>query len=202
MSTTSTTAPDDRLQDAGLLSQGGLLIGRRTFTVGDEVLALRNDYRIGILNGTLGAIRKIDLAHDRLQVATDAGQLIDVPFDYLAAGHLTHGYAMTIHKAQGATVSRTLILADDTMTREHGYTAMSRGVERNDLYLAVDDPRVDERHADEHFAEPAGSVRRSLSRSAAQHLAIDSAGNQRTPRSTPATQGCDRSGCPEMDLGL
>jgi ATP-dependent exoDNAse (exonuclease V) alpha subunit len=192
-----------RLQDAGVLPQGGLRVGQRLFAVGDEVLALRNDYRVGILNGTLATVRKIDLTHDRLQVATDAGRLIHVPFDYLAAGHLTHGYAMTIHKVQGATVDRTLILADDTMTREHGYTAMSRGVERNDLYVAVDDPRVDERHANEKSPEPAESVRRALSRSATQHLAIDTAdiNEMLLAALSPLTPTIEVD-VPELELGL
>ena len=47
--------------------------------------------------------------------------------------------------AQGVTVDRTFVLADDSLTRELGYTAMSRGRHRNDLYLAErpDEPRAE-----------------------------------------------------------
>ena len=60
-------------------------------------------------------------------LTTTAGARLVAPFAYAEARHLTHGYATTIHKAQGATVDRCFVLADDTMTREHAYTALSRG---------------------------------------------------------------------------
>lgn len=151
----------NRLQDAGLLPSDGIELGRRSFTVGDEVLALRNDYRVGVLNGTLATISEIDTDGRQFRLTTEGQRRVDIPFAYVADGHLTHAYAMTIHKAQGATVDRALILADDSLTREHGYTALSRATDRNDLYLAVDDPRVEKRHADEAIAEPAAAVRRA-----------------------------------------
>jgi conjugative relaxase-like TrwC/TraI family protein len=162
-----------RLQDAGLLPSDGVELSGRSFAIGDQVLALRNDYRIGILNGTIATIHEIDIDRQQLRLATDDHRIVDVPFAYADDGHLAHAYAMTIHKAQGATVDRALILADDSLTREHGYTALSRATDRNDLYLAVDDLRVEERHANETVTEPTSAVRHALRRSAAQHLAID-----------------------------
>lgn len=78
-----------------------------------------------------------------------------------------------IHKAQGATADRVFVLADDTMAREHLYTAMSRGVTRNDLYLVVDDQRADIRHAPEVVNEPDEAVRSAVRRSAAKSMAVD-----------------------------
>lgn len=46
---------------------------------------------------------------------------------WLAGGALAHGYATTIHKAQGLTVDTTLIYGLGPLTREHGYVALSRG---------------------------------------------------------------------------
>jgi ATP-dependent exoDNAse (exonuclease V) alpha subunit len=54
---------------------------------------------------------------------------------------------MTIHKAQCATWDHALVLVDETMPREAIYTAMSRGRQRNGLYLAVDTGRDDIAHA-------------------------------------------------------
>ncbi len=60
-------------------------------------------------------------------MATTEGRTIDVPNKYLSAGHLTHGYATTVHKAQGATVDAALLLVNDKSYREAAYTGLSRG---------------------------------------------------------------------------
>jgi len=106
------------LQQEGQLQPDMVRIGRRAFTVGDEVLALRNDYRLDVLNGTRGVIERIDSKEREMQVLTDDGRR-------LSAGNLTHGYATTIHKAQGATVDRCFVLVEETTTREHAYTPHS-----------------------------------------------------------------------------
>ena len=54
---------------------------------------------------------------------------------------------MTIHKAQGATLARALVLTDDTMTAEHAYTALSRASIRTDLYIESSDALEREAHA-------------------------------------------------------
>jgi hypothetical protein len=69
-------------------------------------------------------------------VTTDRRQL-DVTSDW-AGEHLTHGYAMTAHKAQGQTVDVTLVAGSAALTRETSYTALSRGRATNHLYLAPD----------------------------------------------------------------
>jgi len=63
-----------------------------------EVLALRNDYRLGVLNGTRGIIDGIDARARQLEVLTEGSSRLSIPFDYAAAGHLTHGYH---HDPQG-----------------------------------------------------------------------------------------------------
>ncbi|MBW3651034.1 MAG: AAA family ATPase, partial [Actinobacteria bacterium] len=90
--------------DAGLLGAEALQAGGRDFRVGDDVIAGRNDYRLGLLNGTRGTVTEVDVRRRALTVLTHEGRTIEVRFPYLAAGHLTHGYATTVHKAQGATV--------------------------------------------------------------------------------------------------
>ena len=99
-----------------------------------------------------------------------------MPFAYAEAGHLGHGYAMTIHKAQGATCDHALVLVDETMPREAIYTAMSRGRQRNDLYLAIDTGRDDIAHAPEVTRDAIDALAASIERSAAQSMATDSGG--------------------------
>ena len=102
-----------------------------------------------MLNGTRGVIDSVDLDANSFSVTTDSGEKLSIPFSYLEAGHLTHGYATTIHKAQGLTVDRCLVLFDDTGAREHAYTALSRGRHANDIYTVAPDRRAEERHAAE-----------------------------------------------------
>ena len=161
------------LQDEGYLGPDQIQAGRHAFCDGDQVVALRNDYQLGLLNGTRGVIDHIDPDRQHLTVITDRNERPEIPFEYLAAGHLTHGYATTIHKAQGATVDRCLILADDTATREHAYTALSRGRTSNDLYITTQDHRIDERHAHETQTDPLDGLRAAIGRSGAKRLALD-----------------------------
>jgi hypothetical protein len=131
------------LYESGFLGED-VAIGERRFAVGDDILATRNDYRIPVLNGTRATIASIDRAAGRIEAVGTGGHRLVIPFGYAEAGHLTHGYATTLHKAQGATLDQTFVLADDTLHRERSYSGLSRGVEANDLYVAV--PEDDDHH--------------------------------------------------------
>jgi conjugative relaxase-like TrwC/TraI family protein len=130
---------------AGRLGDREVQLGDRAYAAGDIVLALRNDYRHGLLNGTRGTITAIDQGARRLVVTTDDRATVTIPFAYADAGSLSHGYAMTIHKAEGATVAIALVLADATMTRQHLYTAVSRGSQCNVIYVSTADLRARDR---------------------------------------------------------
>lgn len=162
------------LKDEGYLGPDEIEFAGRRFAAGDEILALRNDYMVGVLNGTRGVIDHMD-HHRRVLVVTAGQERLAVPFAYAEAGHLTHGYATTIHKAQGATVDRCLVLLDDTTSREHAYTAMSRGRQGNDLYLVAPDRRVEDRHAAEIEPDPLDELRAGVQRVTGKHLAVDQA---------------------------
>jgi conjugative relaxase-like TrwC/TraI family protein len=121
---------DDRLEAAG-----------RAFAVGDAVIALRNDRRLGLLNGQRAIVVEIDRNTRGMRV--DAGdECVDVPAAYLDAGCVDHAYAMTAHKAQGLTCDRSLLLGNDDVYREAGYTALTRGRLENRLYAVVPDGRA------------------------------------------------------------
>lgn len=104
---------------------------------------------------------------------TGDGRRVQIPIEYTAASWLTHGYATTIHKAQGATVDRCFILADEAITREHAYTALSRGRHGNDLYLSTDDRRTEEGRTPEINLGQLDRLRQSIGRSIKKHLATD-----------------------------
>lgn len=159
---------------AGELRGPSLVVGGRPFQVGDQVICTRNDYPNEIRNGTVGTITDISYRQRTVTIATDDGDR-RLDSDYLDAGHMRHGYAVTVHKAQGRTRDHGLLLASDHMHREMGYVGLSRGRDSNRMYL-VDDEAADEL---EHHSRPGEKPDRldlvtdSLRRSAAKELAID-----------------------------
>ena len=164
-----------RLRDNGYLDPDQVILAGRAFAEGDEVLALRNDYRSGILNGTRGLVAQLDVEHRSFTVITDDNERLMIPFSYADGGHLTHGYATTIHKAQGLTVDRCFVLADDAATREHAYTALSRGRRHNELFVVHDDQRRDERHGPEVEPDSLTRLRAAIGRTVGQRMAMDEA---------------------------
>ena len=54
--------------------------------------------------------------------------------DYLRE-HVTHGYAITVHSAQGVTADTTHAVLGETTTRTLLYVAMTRGRDTNTAYL-------------------------------------------------------------------
>jgi hypothetical protein len=84
-----------------------------------------------------------------------------------------HAYATTIHKAQGQTVDRALVLGSDTLYQEAGYVALSRGRIENHIYLVQAQPRPEAHRHEIPPPEPLDALQRALATSHAQHLAID-----------------------------
>lgn len=127
-------------------AQSGPLLGRRATAldaVGDHVLVKRNDLRLGVVNGERGRVVAIDTEAHQLTLDCH-GARVTLDADYLddrtvhGEPSLLHGYAMTIHVAQGLTVNHAFLLAGLGLDREAGYTALSRGRETNHIYAARD----------------------------------------------------------------
>lgn len=74
--------------------------GGRVFRLGDRVLQLKNDYDLGVFNGDLGVVARIDPDESELHLTLDDGREVRYPFASLYS--LTHAYAISVHKSQGA----------------------------------------------------------------------------------------------------
>jgi Ti-type conjugative transfer relaxase TraA len=109
--------------------------GKRDFAAGDRVMFLKNDRGLGIKNGSLGIVETVDAG--RMTVRLDAGH--PVAFDFKDYAHLDHGYAATIHKAQGLTVDRAYVLATPGLARHAAYVALSRHRDSVQLHYGRDD---------------------------------------------------------------
>ena len=166
----------NRLARAALLADGtvepdGVIVGGRQFAVGDQVVCLRNDRRLGVHNGLFGDVIHIEHANSTLTIDADGEQFL-LPATYLEAGRLDHAYATTVHKAQGVTVDRTLVLGGEELYQQAVYVGLSRGRDRNDLYIAQE-PDIDlEQHGTPDPAEPTDWLAAALSRDGSKSLAI------------------------------
>ena len=165
------------LRNAGVLGNDEVQVGRSAFSIGDSVMALRNDSHLGVINGTRGVVTGID--RDLRNVTIDTGRTsVTLPATYLDKGNLQHAYAITGHKAQGMTTDRCFVLADETLYREWAYVAMSRGRVENSLYVVVgDDAERDELGGQiTHCDDPLHELERALTKTKAKELALDAGG--------------------------
>jgi ATP-dependent exoDNAse (exonuclease V) alpha subunit len=163
----------ERLVYDGVVHGPAVEAGERRFQIGDRVVALRNDYTLDLRNGHTGTVIHTDPERRSALVKLDIGGLREIPAGYLDAGLLGHGYAVTIHKAQGLTVDHAHLYAAGPLDRELTYVALSRGRATNHIHLADPERRVDA-HALE-VAPPAAMDRlaRRLEAEHARRLAID-----------------------------
>jgi Ti-type conjugative transfer relaxase TraA len=131
--------------------------GARNFASGDRVMFLQNERGLGVKNGTLGTIERVSAGS--MTVQTDDGRSIH--FDFKDYNRIDHGYAATIHKAQGMTVDRVHVLATPGMDAHASYVALSRHRDGMELHYGRDD-----------FENP-DRLKRTLSRDRAKDMASD-----------------------------
>ncbi len=107
--------------------RAGVNVAGVEYSAGDRLVFLKNDHQgrevtnldrgrgqdVGVKNGTLATLERV--SPDRFVARLDDGRR--VAFSPAQYNHTAHGYAVTIHKSQGATVDRTYVLADPMMNR-------------------------------------------------------------------------------------
>jgi Ti-type conjugative transfer relaxase TraA len=115
--------------------------GERAFAPGDRLLFRENNRSLGVKNGMLGTVEKAEVGRleIRLDTAKGPGQGRSVTVSMADYAAMDHGYATTIHKAQGATVDRTYVLASGSMDRHLTYVAMTRHRDSVMLYAGQDE---------------------------------------------------------------
>jgi Ti-type conjugative transfer relaxase TraA len=129
-----------KLRDAGELGRDQAVQtgrGERAFAAGDRLMFLKNERSMGVKNGTLGTVEHIE--GDRFGVRLDGAEKRHVAFDVKDYADVDHGYAATVHKAQGVTVDRAHVLATPTMDRHMAYVGLTRHREGVALHYGADD---------------------------------------------------------------
>ena len=95
----------------------------RIFAPGDRVMFLKNDRELGVKNGSVGTEMSVNI--DSMQVILDGKHERQVTFELRNYAAIDHGYAATVHKAQGVTVDRVSVLATPGMDRLLSYVSMT-----------------------------------------------------------------------------
>jgi ATP-dependent exoDNAse (exonuclease V) alpha subunit len=116
--------------------------------VGDLILSRHNDTSIPlhspddpaaeqnpVRNGSRWRVAGVDTETNRLAAERlDDRARVVFGGEYLRE-HITHGYAVTVHSAQGVTADTTHAVLGETTTRSMLYVAMTRGREANSAYI-------------------------------------------------------------------
>ena len=167
--------------------------GARAFAAGDRIMFQKNERGLGgdgrgrggvaVKNGTLGTVLEVASSGERLTVRLDgqekgkAGQA--VTFYTRDYAHIDHGYAATVHKAQGVTVDQAHVLATPHMDRHAAYVGLTRHRDGVALHYARED-----------FASPAALAR------------CWAGSGRRTPAWTTARIGTARTWCGATASGV
>jgi ATP-dependent exoDNAse (exonuclease V) alpha subunit len=121
----------DRLRDHGTLGADVAVEttrGQRLFADQDRIMFLRNERELGVKNGMLATIERVD--RTGMAVRLDDGRA--VVFDHKDYADLNHGYAATVHKSQGRRSTgfmswqRLGSIAMAPMSRSHAIAITSR----------------------------------------------------------------------------
>jgi ATP-dependent exoDNAse (exonuclease V) alpha subunit len=143
----------------------GIEVNKETIFEGDRVLFTRNKKPLGVRNGDLGTVKEVDPFRQVLTVALDSGERVKVPLS--SYEHIQLGYAVTTHKAQGATVERAYILAGGSMQdRELSYVQMSRSKGQTKIY-------TERAEVGDTIAELSKTMNRSRQKELAQDLVAE-----------------------------
>ena len=105
--------------------------------IGERLRFTRNDYDLGVMNGTLGTLAAVDRA--QLTVRLDGDKPHHVTIDLTQYDHIDYGYASTVHKSQGVTVDHGHLLATPGLDRHATYVALSRHRETVNMHWGEDD---------------------------------------------------------------
>lgn len=106
----------------------GISLGNRTLTEGERIIFKKNDKKLGIMNGDLGTITRIDVPlSGGYKISANKENGSKVVFNTKEYNTLDHGYAITTHASQGATIDHASILAGGGVQDFHStYVQFSR----------------------------------------------------------------------------
>ena len=174
-------ALNQRIHDESINAEAPTVTAARgqRIAVGDLIISRRNDPTLGVFdatditkqaadpvrNGNRWRVFAVDTEHHRIAARRlDDGARAAFSGDYLR-GHITHGYAVTVHSAQGVTADTTHAVLGEKCSRALLYVAVTRGRESNQAYLY--ERRAAETEHEQPHPDGLHVMRRGTSRDAA-----------------------------------
>jgi conjugative relaxase-like TrwC/TraI family protein len=139
------TRAQQAMQQAGRLTGPELQVAGNTYQAGDRIVTLAPSAHGQLVTSQRGQVVGVDLDAGSLSVRMDDGRTHALGADQIGPDQLALGYAMTVHRSQGATFDTAHLFADGG-GRELGYVAMSRAhhtahvhAVADNVYQAVED---------------------------------------------------------------
>jgi hypothetical protein len=187
--------------------------------VGDVVISRRNDPTLAVYTGTgrgevaplddapvrngqRWQVEKVDPAGDRIGVRRIGDGALSVFEGEYLHRHVHHGYAVTVHAAQGATTDRCHAVLAVSGRRSGAYVAMTRGRHANHVYLYE---QIAGEGDHEHTPTPEPGVhpaRRGDATDAATTLLELLGRDEPSPTAAATAAGTDRAGLPAAVVEL
>ncbi|MBD9445066.1 Ti-type conjugative transfer relaxase TraA [Rhizobium sp. RHZ02] len=158
----------EKLIELGLIDGGYTFQtaeGSRTFAAGDQIVFLKNEGSLGVKNGMLAKVVEASPGRFVAEIGEDE-QVRQVSVEQRFYNNVDHGYAITVHRSQGATVDQVKVLASLSLDRHLTYVAMTRHREELTVYYGA-----------RSFVK-AGGLIKLLSRSNAKETTLDYTGGR------------------------
>jgi len=105
--------------------------------IGDRLRILKNNKQLGISNGDLATVSDInisDAGDTVLTVAMDNGKQVEINTGEF--NNIMHGYYITAHASQGATVKEAYIYSSSFNSKEMAYVQGSRHEEHSEIFAS------------------------------------------------------------------
>ncbi|HSH58986.1 MAG TPA: AAA family ATPase, partial [Acidimicrobiales bacterium] len=128
----------EAMASKGYLGEVEVVVGERHYAGGDWIVTLAPGADGQLVTSEQGQVIAVDPASHSLSARMHDGRTQAFGPDELGADRLAHGYALTVHRSQGATLD-TAHRFEDGGGRELAYVAMSRARERSVAYVVADD---------------------------------------------------------------